>query len=164
MLAVISSVDIPKTKENQNLIGKLNVTPMGIAWGNSPGHIEQPFLTTSAMRLPIQAKRSSAWLRFSCSPIGHDFSSSLRTRDSFPETSGPAPFECAFAGPSSWMKPTRRFVPPLVVVRCCRASSQGWHSHVYGEVPIIGWSVRDAETTGPHRMHCSEKDGQRHIT
>lgn len=123
-------------KRGTNLIGKLKVTPMGIASGNSPGQVEQPFLTTSAIRLPIQAKRSSAWSLFSCSPMGHDFSSCLMTRDPFPEGSGPAPFEYAFAGPRSWMNPTRRFVPPLVMVRCCRASSRAKHSHVYGQVPI----------------------------
>jgi hypothetical protein len=108
-------------------MGKLNVTPKGIGPGNFPGHSEQPSFTTSAIRLPIQAKRSSAWLFFNCSPMGHDFSSCLMTRDTLPEASAPSPFcslGCAFAGPSSLMNPTRRFVPPLAMVRSCRASPQ----------------------------------------
>ena len=122
-------------KGRTDFMGKLNVTPNGIASGNFPGQAAQPSLTTSAIRLPIQAKRSSAWLFFSCSPMGHDFSSCLMTRDPLPESSVPSPFrspDCAFAGPRSWMNPTRRFVPPLGVVRSCRASPRAKHSHVYG--------------------------------
>lgn len=106
----------PNGKGRTDFMGKLNVTPNGIASGNFPGQAAQPSLTTSAIRLPIQAKRSSAWLFFSCSPMGHDFSSCLMTRDPLPESSAPSPFcppDCAFAGPRSWINPTRRFVPPL---------------------------------------------------
>jgi hypothetical protein len=139
-------------------MGKLNVTPRGMTSWNSPGQAEQPSFTTSAIRLPIQANRSSAWLFFNCSPMGHDFSSSLMTRDPLPEASAPCPFCCpgsAFAGPRSWMKPTRRFVPPLVILGpaephpklklTCRWLDTYW---------LVSTCCRSSRTP---RMHCSEK-------
>ena len=121
MLAMILLIRNRVEKRRTNFMGKLNVTPRGTTSGNSPGQAEQPSLTTSAIRLPIQAKRSSAWSFFSCSPMGHDFSSCLRTRDPLPEASAPSPFccpDCALVEPRRWMNPTRRFVPPLLSVRC----------------------------------------------
>ena len=104
--------------QNTNNMGKENVMPIGIGSGNSPGHASHPSLTTSATHLPIHAKRSSTWVLFSKSPIGQDFSKCLVTRDNLPFWALPSP--AAFEppngdpiGPSSSMKPTRRFVPPL---------------------------------------------------
>ena len=75
-------------------MGKLNVTPNGSSSGISPGHAKHPSCITSAIHFPIQAKRSPALLFFNCSPIGHDFSRCLMTRDLSldSEISPPSPF------------------------------------------------------------------------
>lgn len=114
-------------------MGKLNVTPRGISSGNSSGHARQPSCTTSAMHLPIHAKRASASCIFSCSPMGQDFSKCLLTRDrstSCPFSSG-FPEDVEFfkefcARPRSSINPTLKFVPPLTrrQVEKCPLSSR----------------------------------------
>lgn len=95
-------------------MGKLNVMPRGISSGKSSGQVRHPSCTTSAMHLPIHAKRSSALLCFSCSPIGQLFSRCRLTRDRSLACSPLAVVSLEVSSESSnSMNPTRRFVPPL---------------------------------------------------
>jgi hypothetical protein len=105
-----------------HIIGKLKVTPIASRVGNSSPNFLTPSSTTSATQSPIQAKRSSAFSFFRCSPMGHDFSRIRLTRDfsSLDSSEIPLLMGGSEASPlisANSMKPTRRLVPPTSMAR-----------------------------------------------